>query len=56
MKKKYIKPLANMKEAMGEDIMTKVSVPLYDTPADPDGEMESREDNNFIQHKSVWDD
>ena len=58
-KKRYIKPFANVKEAMAEELLTKIS-----STESLDGtfyggttyEGGTEADSRTFQHKSVWDD
>lgn len=58
MKKKYIKPFANMKEAMAEELLTKISTTTLDgtTYGGSDYEEGTEADARLYEHKSVWDD
>ena len=56
-KNMYIKPSCKVTVVTTERIMTQTSVPLSDTPASQDLDMEAREfEENYVTHKSVWDD
>ena len=56
-KNMYIKPSCKVTVVTTERIMTQTSVPLSDTHASQDAGMEAREfEENYVSHKSVWDD
>ena len=56
-KNMYIKPSCKVTVVTTERIMTQTSVPLSDTPASQTDGMEAREfEENYVSHKSVWDD
>ena len=58
-KKRYIKPIAHVKEAMAEELLTKLSSnsSLEDTHYGGSGyESGTEADARSFEHKSVWDD
>ncbi len=57
MKKKYIKPFANMKEAMAEELLTKISTSALDGTnyGGTDYQEGTEADARLYEHKSVWD-
>ena len=57
-KKRYIQPLANVKEAMAEELLTKISTPVLDETnyGGTDYQEGTEADARLYEHKSVWDD
>ena len=56
-KNMYIKPSCKVTVVTTERIMTQTSVPLSDKAASQELGMEAREfEENYVSHKSVWDD
>lgn len=56
-KNMYIKPSCKVTVVTTEGIMTQTSVPLSNEAALQQDGMEAREfEENYVSHKSVWDD
>lgn len=58
-KKRYIQPLVNVKEAMAEELLTKISTTTTldgTTYGGSDYGENTEADARLYEHKSVWDD